>query len=448
MFRILHHQFSSNDCVGRLNPASSVFSGVAWRTQHEALEMNLYRSFGNLMEAWVSEGAPDSEWLENNDEDSPLSSSDMETNLRSESVDSGVETPSSDMSFPVTSGLLSAESDTFTAEKEDGLTSASTSQSPVLSSPATLHPSSSSCLSQQQGSTALHLKLEQALQRTESKKENNKTLTVDEVLRRRPRASVLPKRHISDVVRGHRSDSFSLRRTVSPSVLVKQMSETHRRPQSMTFGKLPTQAIAEDFAGEQNTELSPGLMYLEQVCQMLEEIARKQMHNRVLQTEMEALQEHQEMQILSQTVDTCQGDAEAEEETIYCPKLESTEVVQNSSDALQHKEYPNRHMRQRSASDTNLTTLHLRRLKADCRGQHMSTDDLLETAEENQDLQETKKEKRNKTTSTLGRNWRFKIGPLRREDSGKSQQMQPSERNSTRRRLSQLFRRRRKTLLS
>lgn len=49
--------------------------------------------------------------------------------------------------------------------------------------------------------------------------------------------------------------------------------------------------------GEEEKGLSPGLSYLEQVCQMLEEIARQQMHNRALQMGMEALREHQDAEV-------------------------------------------------------------------------------------------------------------------------------------------------------
>lgn len=209
--------------------------------------MNLYRSFGNLMEAWVTEGSlcSDLEWLGNHDEDSPASSSDMGTNLRSESVDSGVETTSSDASFPATSCSIStdnAEIDTFTP---------TSSQSPVLSSPVPYCSSSSSpqlCPSRtQEGSTALHLKVKQALERTDSKrlKDNPEPVTVDEVLRRRTRASFLPKRHTSDLVRGQRSHSFGPRRTVNPSVPVRQMSDIYRRPLSMSCDKQPVQTRSE-----------------------------------------------------------------------------------------------------------------------------------------------------------------------------------------------------------
>ncbi|KAM9338531.1 uncharacterized protein ABDE67_018078 [Symphorus nematophorus] len=400
--------------------------------------MNLYRSFGNLMEAWVTEGGSDSEWLGNTDEDSPTPSSDVGTNLRSESVDSGVETASSDTSFPTTSCSVStdnAEIDTFTPE-----TPASTSQSPVFTSPP---PSSSSSRAQE----GLHQSVEQALQRTDSKhlKDNPEPLTVDEVLRRRPRASFLPKRHTSEIVRGQRSDFFGLRWTVNPSMPMRQMC---RRPVSMNCGKQSAQTRLEDLGEEAGNGLSPGLSYLEQVCQMLEEVARQQLHNQALQMEANALQEHQDMQMI-QALDGCQSDSKAAEEDLSpCQRLENTNSADHTtSEPQRRKDYTHRHFRQRSASDTTLATLHLRKVNANCRGQHQSTDDLLDRIEEDHEKQEFKKEETNKPN----KNWKFKIGSLGRNSPAvkelKGQQMQSSEKNSARRRLSQLFRRnRRKTL--
>lgn len=193
----------------------------------------------------MSEGGQcsDSEWLRNSEEDSPTPTSDMGTNLRSESVDSGVETASSDASFPATSCSASGEIDTFTPERE-GLTPASTSQSPVLSSPVPVSFSSSSPRlgpSRAQDSAALHEKVEQALQRTDSKKDSAE----HEVLRRRPRASFLPKRHTSELVRGQRSESFGLWRTINSSVPMRQMSDTCRRPMSMSCDTQPAQTSSE-----------------------------------------------------------------------------------------------------------------------------------------------------------------------------------------------------------
>lgn len=198
------------------------------------LEMNLYRSFGNLMEAWVNE--------ENLYPESPTPSSDIGANFRSESLDSGVEMASSDTSSAATSCFISAdnaEMDAFIPETQGtGHAPASASRSLILSSPV---PSPSSSSSPRlfpsqppNSSTALHLIVEQALQRTDSKSQKDKSelLTVEEVLRRRPRASFLAKQHTSKLVRGQRSESFGSRRTASPSVPLRPMSLRCDKPRS------------------------------------------------------------------------------------------------------------------------------------------------------------------------------------------------------------------------
>lgn len=182
-----------------------------------------------------------------NNEDSPTPSSDMETNLRSESVDSGVETASSDTSFHATSYSVSvdnAEIDTFVPEGEgDRLTQTSTSQSPVLSSPGPSSSSSSSphlCPRRPQGApTTRHLKVEQALERTylQHQRDDPEPLTVEDRLRRQPQAPFLSQRHTLDLVRGQRSQSFTPRRTANPSVPIGQMSKICRRPLSMNYDK-------------------------------------------------------------------------------------------------------------------------------------------------------------------------------------------------------------------
>lgn len=200
----------------------------------------------------MSDGGLDSTWHGNNDEeDLPTPSSDVGTNLRSESVDSGVETASSVTSLPATPCSVStdnAEIDTFTPERE-GLTPASTSQSPVLSSPSLSSPHLLPSRAQE-GSTALHLKVEQALQKTDSQrlKKSQEAPSVDEVLRRRPKAAVVPKRHTSELMRGQRSESFGQRsesfgprRTVSSSA--RQMSDMCRRPTSLCFEKRPRSEV-------------------------------------------------------------------------------------------------------------------------------------------------------------------------------------------------------------
>ncbi|KAA8584237.1 hypothetical protein FQN60_008022, partial [Etheostoma spectabile] len=431
------------------------------RAVRDKSEMNLYSSFGNLMEAWVTkeDQCLDSAWLGNNDEDPTTPSTHVGTNLPAESEDSGVETASSVTSFTATFSSVfmeNAEMDTFAPETEvGGLTPALTSQSPVSSSSPRLCPSRV-----QEDATALHLKVELALQKTEAKclKNNREPLTVDGMLRQPPRASFLPKRHTSDLVRGQRSESFSLRRTVNPSVSTRQMSEMRRILQPVTSLSAVRGIVnqsAQDLGKEERNGLSPGFCYLEHVCQKLEEIARKQMHSRALQMEKDAQWEHQDMEAL----DTCQSDLKAAEEALSsCQIPEDTERAEHSEPRQRN---PYRHFRQRSASDTNITALQFMyrkcvclcacvrvlgagRLNADCRGQHL-TDDLLEKVEEGHVIQENEK----KETSKTGRNWKLKFGSLKREPAvgdTKGQQMHSSEKNSARRRLSQLLRRSRKTL--
>ncbi|KAK5851941.1 hypothetical protein PBY51_023453 [Eleginops maclovinus] len=410
--------------------------------------MNLYRSFGNLMEAWVTEvgQGSDSSWLGNNYEDPSMRSSDMGTNIRTDSVDSGVETASSVTSLPATPSSVSADpTDSFTPERERD----STSQSPILSFP--VPPSSSSSSPHlrpsraQESSTVLQLKVAQAIKKTDSKcLQNNpkELLTANVVLRQRPGASFVSKRPTSELLRGQRSGSFGHSRTANSSMPMRQFSESYRRPRSMNCLKPPMQTRTEDLGAEERKELSPGLLYLEQVCQMLEEIAKQQMHSLALQMEADALREHEDLEG-SQALDTCQSVSEpAEEDIISCETLgiqESSE--QSSSEPQQPKNYPYRLFRQRSASDTNISSMHLRKQNADCRGQHRSKDDLLEKEEEEQEMQESEIQE----TTKSNKSWKIKFGSFKRDSSlrdSKGQQIQSSERNFARRRLSQLFRRR------
>lgn len=367
----------------------------------------------------MTESAPNQDWLERREDDPPSPPSDVDTNVRSESVDSGVETASSDSSFPTTSVL--ADLDLFSPERQD----TSVSQSPVLSLPAP----SSSCSS----SPYLMLnksKVEQALSRIESMREKRQAGT--EVVRRRPLSSLLSSRQTSDLVRGQRSGSFGLRKSPSPSLPVRQMSEVKRRPQSAIYFRQTSDTIPEVFFGARKPELSPGLQYLDQVCQMLEEYAREQLH---LNAQTEAVEETQAEQATS----TCR-DVAVEKEVPRCRFLEKIQVEPSSSVPPQRREKFYSHFRQRSASDTNLASLHLRQLKVNYKDHNMSSHDLLETAEEDQENQECQNGL-NKSKSF----WKLKFGSFRREDATKSQQMLSFEKSSTRRRLSQLFRRRRKT---
>ncbi|XP_041825097.1 uncharacterized protein si:dkey-106l3.7 [Melanotaenia boesemani] len=387
--------------------------------------MNLYSSFGNLMEAWVNKDrtCTGSEWIGNNAEDSPTSS-DMSTNPCSESVDSGVETASCDTPCAATSCSVStnnAEVDLITEPNEE-LTPGLTSQSPFPSFSVTSSSSSSSprlCASRaEEVSVDLHLKVVKALQRVNSRRLKRE----DELHSRPPQASFPSKQHTPKSERRQRSESLGPRRRVA-----KQMSETHRRPLSVgCYIK-----GSEDLCVREKKELSPGLCYLEQVCQMLEEIAR-QMHNPEL--------EHQD----TQAPETCESKSpDADKEETTCQWLENSENAESISNEPQQRKYG--HFRQRSVSDTTIATMHLRKKNANCRGQQLSTHDQLDTIEEDCKKQDLTKDSLKKTKKS----WKLKFGSLRREESAlsdtKGQQMHSSERNSTRRRFSQLLRGRRKT---
>lgn len=366
----------------------------------------------------MTESTPDQDWLEQSEDDPPSPPSDVDTNVRSESVDSGVETASSDSSFPNTS----VDMDMFPPERQD-------SQSPVLSMPAPPSSSSSSPYLRPTRS-----KVEQALLRIGSTSERRQTGSEDEVVRRRPLSiCLLPKRHTSDLVRGQRSGSFGFRKSPSPSLLVRHMSDVPRRPQSAFYDRQTSDTIPEVFFEARKTELSPGLQYLEQVCQMLEEYAKEQLqHN----TQSEANEETQE----KQAAGTC-PDVAVEKEAPTCRFVEEIRVERSSSVSPQSVDKSYGHFRHRSVSDTNLASLHLRRMQLDFKDHNLSSHDLIETAEEDQENQEGHNNELNKSKSY----WRLKFGSFRRVDSIKSQQMQPLEKSTTRRRLSQLFRRRRKT---
>ncbi|CAG5867376.1 unnamed protein product [Menidia menidia] len=390
------------------------------------------------MEAWVIEDKTclkSDTWLETKVEELPTSSSDMGANPRSESVDSGVETASCDALSPATPCSVSTnntEMDLFNDRLSPGLTS----QSPVLSCSVASSASSSSPRlgpsQSEEGSTGLHLKLEKALQRADSKLSHR----VDEQQSRRPKATLLPGQPTSGSVRCQRSESFGLRRRAEPSVPIRYSSEKHRRPLSVGYNQQRSQGLGI----EDRKELSPGLCYLEQVCQMLEDIAQKQMHHQASQEERETLEQRQDTQAL----EICQSDSRGvDKDPSTCNGLENTKNTGSISNQPQQQK--SGHFRQRSVSDTTVATLHLRKLNVNCRGQQLSTHDLLERVEEHKQSQDSAKPESKKTNKS----WKSKIGSLRRGETAlldtQSQQMQSSDKNSARRRLSLLFRRSRKT---
>ncbi|XP_076020276.1 uncharacterized protein LOC143011322 [Genypterus blacodes] len=407
--------------------------------------MNVYRSFGCLLENWIAEGSLDldSGWLGNSDEVSPTSFSDMDTTLNCESVDSGVETAGSVMSLPITCGSVSMDNTELDAMAAD----TELDRSPVL-----YDPSSASCPSlnllpntPQETSTALHLKLEQALQRTQPRRVWNGPECKAEGLEppRRNRASWYLKRHISSVAKGQRSENLRMAKTASPVTSIRKISEPRRRPLSMRYEQRPFVEKLEPLGEEEREGLSPGFRYLEQVCQTLERIAKHQLHNRAIQMKIDALREHQD-ELVSQAPDNCQCDVmQAEGELAAHPRLSDEGIQHFSSETLQRKDYPSCPMRQRSASDTTIATIHSRKFRPDTRGPQTSIDDLM-----NNDGARNSQLSKREEGSKGYKNWRGRLATLRRGETVRteSKSQQPSsEKITTRRRLSNLIRKRLKT---
>lgn len=179
--------------------------------------MNLYRSFGNLMEAWMVEEAQVSysePGAEGQDEDPQIPSSHMEAEQRWESLDSGVETSCSEVSS------------TSPADNTEPLRSccqAQASPSPPLTPGRSQIPLS------------LQQRVEHVLQRTSSQhqKEKQEPVTAAVVLRRLPRASPTSRRSESF---DHRGSEVRLRTGSRPF---------RRRPTSMIVDKLSSQRKLE-----------------------------------------------------------------------------------------------------------------------------------------------------------------------------------------------------------
>ncbi|XP_061658019.1 uncharacterized protein si:dkey-106l3.7 [Syngnathoides biaculeatus] len=379
--------------------------------------MNLYRNFGNLMEAWVAEQSPDPQLLEDIPEASPthssFSSSGWEKNVRTESVDSGVETASTDTFF-ATSSLSTdmAEMDSFASGQgtEMAFSSMGSASLPrYWSPPASSQPTSPRRV---QGSAVFNQKLKQALQRSESRRQSEAHASdqhFQTASRRRP--SIL------------RSESFGSCMTPNPSApsfLVSGMDKQMLPSRS-------TMELMQDHNEVASTGLSPGFKYLEQVCQRLEDFAKEQGANGGYHLD--------------------RAQSQIDEECNSCQSLEQPLSFHGArheyySKKKPLKESPFGHFRQRSASDSS-SSIHLRKLNLGFKGQQMSTFNLLDKQVNDANIQED--------IALKGRkNRKIKFVSLKRGDASlpdrNSQMTQSSERNPTRRQLSQLFRNRWKTL--
>lgn len=299
--------------------------------------MNLYRNFGNLFESWLTEGSLDLHSQTGAGVDgfnlieSDSGSRDFTpiSHIKSESEDSGFETVST--ISPCHTHQVSQLTDPGTGSPEDDVQPSSPTPS-VCSS-------SSSCVSL--GSVAPRntcLKVEQALRRTEqtsghvtSKGPQNPTESRLPAPRYRCNTASIPTGcHTSNFRECHR---FSRPRRIYSQPPDHKKAELYRKHWSrLEF---------EEAEQRRLDKLSPGLLYLEQVCRMLENIAMLQQQNYNLQKEVEILKsQHAETECALLN----------EKETNYLARLEILAHGDSSSlSTFSEEPTPFRH---RSVSDT------------------------------------------------------------------------------------------------
>ncbi|XP_051907608.1 uncharacterized protein si:dkey-106l3.7 isoform X2 [Hippocampus zosterae] len=402
--------------------------------------MNLYRSFGNLMEAWVAEQHPDPELLEDISKDSPSRSSHsysaLEKNARTESVDSGVETASTDTFFPTSSlSMDMAETDSFASGAGNDnhvpfLSDGSASLPPYLSPPALSQPTD---LRRVQGSVVFNQKLRQALQRSESRQgpEPHAIDQRDHTASRR-RTSILRSESFGSwQISGVRKQILASRTRMGPTRLQSedvrnQSADMTLHPQAVEVmeGKIQ-QAPPEVFS----TGLSPGLRYLEQVCQKWEDVAKQQFVNGGSSVDR------------ARTSSSCQSLEQSQPLTFYKVRLESL-----SNKDKQLEEVPE-YFRQRSASETTVSSTQPRefsgKFKLGSKGHQSSTFNRLGKEAQSNKIQGdfANVSAKNRKIKLLSRK---KDGPSLQNTN--SQPMQFFESNAARRQLSKLIRRRSKTL--
>ncbi|XP_046873826.1 uncharacterized protein si:dkey-106l3.7 isoform X2 [Hypomesus transpacificus] len=429
--------------------------------------MNLYSSFGNLLESWVSEGVvPDTagKWPDTDSrasfmlsESEPLSKPHPSSPLRSESGDSGLEMaspvsplpsshyPGMDTQPPVLS-LPSSHYPGTTTDTDSDLVGAGGGEVVVSSSPSTprssdlplsspspprspdlplsspcpprspdLPPSSSSSSSLSLGLTeaqaplgspehavAMHLKLEQALQRTDTDRklgrQKNTPLPGDQAPRKRCDTASLSTESSQVVRTGQRSGSLGPGRKVGPAEGRQQTWERPKRPQSLYQDRLSVHTEEEISMG-----LSPGLGYLEKLCRVLEEMAKLRLQNQRLQMEMDSVRAQQ---FLSQITETHRHDCKVNEKNEQSPKHKTTDI--SILPPCQNEDGQG-DFRQRSMSDTHfLSQQRQRTVNMGTRRQCLNSDVLLE--QEDDKTQKTKGD-----TATKDKSWKLKISSLKRE---------------------------------
>ncbi|XP_023678983.1 uncharacterized protein [Paramormyrops kingsleyae] len=224
--------------------------------------MYLYRNFGKIMEAYIGKNSSidDSEDTDSGGQDSTLGDRAAErlgVLLKSESEDSGVEEP-------VVSPLGSEQS--FSLGKDTDLADGPLSPSPLPSPSPALAPSLSSPpnLKGREGWHRVRTIVELALQRTKQRGSRSQP--------RLPVSLMAPQVPLGE----------------SLDERVPQLPDPEPCQQSQGRSEVDGQACGEK--ADPGSQLSPGLSYLDEVCRLLEEIARLQARNRELKRERDGLQ--------------------------------------------------------------------------------------------------------------------------------------------------------------
>ncbi|XP_076876483.1 uncharacterized protein LOC143525905 isoform X2 [Brachyhypopomus gauderio] len=396
--------------------------------------MNLYRSFGCLLETWVAEGYPATAFL-NGGSESQLDANDSYSRssepvrlggipLRSESEDSGVELPSvASAQSPLASTPISEDLIPLAQAAEDkSASSSSEDKSPSSSSPApSLCSSSSSCFFRGaeglvESPVAAGGAVEQALRRT---KPAWKQATVKD--------SAVSQSATGDSTR-QRSNTLSSFRTYHRTGKAPRDQQgpavNHRRTHTTLQHAHSTTDLAEA-ACDTESSMSPGLLYLEQVCQVMQEMARLQQLNQRLQMEVESLRDRRR--------ETERESACLQKGEIKCTVIDRLELwgVEEQPDSSSPV------FRRRTVSDTRAFLRQDNRAKLSKSGQFTSTNILLEEPETIQPAGETKMRK---VSSSL----KLKISSLRRNEKSKPAGRDSSQSEKTTS-LRQLFRNRRRS---
>ncbi|XP_053501953.1 uncharacterized protein si:dkey-106l3.7 isoform X2 [Ictalurus furcatus] len=389
--------------------------------------MNLYRSFGCLLETWVAEGYPperssSAEGLEKkldpNGSDSRSADSLRLTGapIRSESEDSGVELPS--VVNPLTSqhSVLTSQASQL---GEDDLR-------PSSSSPALSQCSSSSSFfsaarkESLKPSETVGLKVEEALRRTEPAWRRS----VDGSHRRRCNTASISSGSLKHSIRSRVGSVGPGRPYIQPAD-EQRSSEAPRVTHTPQQPAVSNREAAACATGPEWDHLPPGFLYLEQMCRMLEEIARLQRENHNLQL------------VIKNSRDET---GETEMKVVCRQKADIDSTDGEKLDFRHTKNKPGRSseaFRRRSVSDTWTFIKQQSKSKA-CQAEHFpSTHVLLEQPENPQSPVETEQRKASNSLKQ-------KISSLRWNEKSKPAKSSSSQ-NEKKRTLRQLFNNRRKT---